>query len=33
MRNFFEGQGRTRVLAEAYIEYVAGQKPAENAAH
>jgi hypothetical protein len=31
--SFFDEQGRTRVSAEAYIEYVAGGKPAENAAH
>jgi hypothetical protein len=33
MSNFFDEQGRTRVSAEAYIGYVAGGKPAENAAH
>ena len=33
MSSFFDEQGRTRVSAEAYIEYVAGGKPAENAAH
>jgi len=32
MSNFFEEQGRTRVFAEAYLKYVAGEKPAENAA-
>ena len=32
MSSFFDEQGRTRVSAEAYIEYVAGGKPAENAA-
>jgi hypothetical protein len=33
MSNFFVEQGRTRVFAEAYLEYAAGGKPAENAAH
>jgi hypothetical protein len=33
MSSFFDEQGHTRVSAEAYIEYVAGGKPAENAAH
>jgi len=33
MSSFFDEQGRTRISAEAYIEYVAGGKPAENAAH
>jgi hypothetical protein len=33
MSNFFDEQGRTRVFAEAYMKYVAGEKPAENAAH
>jgi hypothetical protein len=33
MSSFFDEQGRTRVFAKAYIEYVAGEKPAENAAH
>jgi hypothetical protein len=31
MSNFFDEQGRTRVFAEAYIKYVAGGKPAQNA--
>jgi hypothetical protein len=33
MSNFFDEQGRTRVYAKAYFKYVAGGKPAENAAH
>jgi len=33
MSSFCDEQGRTRISAEAYIEYVAGGKPAENAAH
>ncbi len=33
MSSFFDEQGRTRVSAEAYIKYVAGGKPAENAAY
>jgi hypothetical protein len=33
MSSFFDEQGRTRVSAEAYIEYVEGGKPAENAAY
>ncbi|OEU44339.1 MAG: hypothetical protein BBJ60_12660 [Desulfobacterales bacterium S7086C20] len=32
MSNFFSEQGRTRVYAETYFSYVAGAKPAENAA-
>jgi hypothetical protein len=31
--SFFDEQGRTKVSAEAYTQYVAGGKPAENAAH
>jgi hypothetical protein len=27
MSNFFDEQGRTRVYAEAYIEYVVGENP------
>ena len=33
MSSFFDEQGRTRVSTKAYIEYVAGGKPAENTAH
>ena len=33
MRNFFDEQGRTRVLVEAYIGVRRRRKPAENAAH
>jgi len=32
MSNFFDEQGRTRAFAEAYMKYVAGEKPAENTA-
>jgi len=32
-RDFFDWQGRTRVFVEAYIVYVADEKPAENAAN
>jgi hypothetical protein len=32
MSNFFDEQGHTGISAEAYIEYVAGGKSAENAA-
>ena len=32
MSNFFAEQGRTRVCGEAYMEYAAAAKPAENAA-
>jgi hypothetical protein len=31
MSIFFVGQGCTRVSAKAYLKYVAGGKPAENA--
>jgi hypothetical protein len=27
MRTFFEEQGRTRVFAEVYMEYIAGRNP------
>ena len=27
MSNFFDKQGRTRVYAEAYMEYAAGENP------
>jgi hypothetical protein len=27
MRSFFDGQGHTRIYAEAYTEYVAGKNP------
>jgi hypothetical protein len=33
MSSFFDEQGRTKVFAEAYKWYVAGEKPAENADH
>jgi len=33
MRNFFDAQGRTRIFAESYDMYVAGEKSAENEAH
>ena len=32
-RIFFDGQGRTRVSAKAYLKYVAGEKPAEKTGH
>jgi hypothetical protein len=31
MGDFFADQGRTRVFVEAYLEYAADAKPAENA--
>ena len=30
--SFFDVQGRTKIYAEAYFKYVAGEKSAENAA-